>query len=142
MLTPSTPFLSHIFPSAHHTLPTEDGFGERALWAAVITQALMDAASQSKKPEAIKAKEEALEWLKGDCQRFEEVCEMAGYCPDYVREMAKQALARQCRWRNTSRPQRSTATPAAMRASKTGEKRRRGRPKKHSLPLSHHATNH
>lgn len=134
---------THIPLSPLHVLPlqtpntgsNEDGFGERALWAAVITQALMDAASHSKKPEAIKAKEEAIQWLKGDSTTFFEVCEMAGYDPGYVRMMSGQALARQCRWRNTPKsPRRPSLTPATLKARASGEKRRRGRPRKQPQP--------
>lgn len=72
---------------------------EPSLWKAVITQALMDAASNSNKSEAGKAKRDALTWLLSDSPDFEYVCDNAGLDPDYVRSKAREALARQCRWR-------------------------------------------
>lgn len=72
---------------------------EMAMWAAVITQALMDAASNSAKPEARAHKEEARRWLLGGSEDFATVCDYAGYDPGYVRRRAREALARNCRWR-------------------------------------------
>lgn len=72
---------------------------EPSLWRAVITQALMDASSNSHKAENLKHKREALEWLKGDSDDFLTVCEHAGLCPHYVREQAALAIARGCNWR-------------------------------------------
>lgn len=59
----------------------------------------MDAASNSKKPEALKWKMEAMIWLSGTCEDFLSVCEHAGLDPDYVRENAARAIARGCVWR-------------------------------------------
>ena len=73
--------------------------GEEALWRAVITQALMDAASQSKKPEQQMAREQARRWLTKSCDDFNTVCDYAGMEPAYVRRMAKQALMQQSHWR-------------------------------------------
>jgi len=90
--------------------------GEQAMWRAVITQALMDAASNSKKPEALYFKGEALHWLLEGGQDFSTVCYYAGLEPDYVRRMAKQALMRGFRWRcepdatNRARRRRSERT--------------------------------
>lgn len=72
---------------------------EPSLWKAVITQALMDAASNSNKSEACKAKRDAISWLLSDSSDFEYVCDNAGLDPDYVRTKVRQALSRQCRWR-------------------------------------------
>jgi hypothetical protein len=72
---------------------------EPALWKAVITQALMDAASNSAKSEAKKHRREALEWLLGESSDFESVCDHAGLDPAYVRRRAREALARNCAWR-------------------------------------------
>lgn len=72
---------------------------EPSLWRAVITQALMDAATASAKPEARRVRSDALEWLLGDSDDFEYVCDNAGLDPDYVRSRAREALARNCRWR-------------------------------------------
>ena len=72
---------------------------EPGLWKAVITQALMDAASKSQKAEAKRSKREALEWLTGDSSDFEVVCDHAGLDPSYVRTQIAGALMRDCSWR-------------------------------------------
>ncbi len=72
---------------------------EQATWRAVIVQALMDAASNSKKKENLQAKEEALVWLRGNSTDFLTVCHYAGFEPEFVRMMAKKALERDCIWR-------------------------------------------
>lgn len=72
---------------------------EPGLWRAVITQALMDAASSSHKSEARRARNDALSWLLSDESDFEAVCDNAGLDPSYVRNRAKQALKRNCTWR-------------------------------------------
>ncbi len=72
---------------------------EPGLWRAVITQALMDAASKSRKSEARRSREAALHWLLGDSPDFETVCDNAGLDPDYVRTRAAQALMRGFEWR-------------------------------------------
>lgn len=86
----------------HSQTPHRDsGFAdhEASLWRAVITQALMDAASRSRKPEAIRQRHEALEWLLGITRDFEIVCDNAGLDPDYVRTEARAALRRGFVWR-------------------------------------------
>lgn len=72
---------------------------EQALWRAVIVQALMDASSNSKKKENLQSKEEALVWLRGTSRDFVAVCHHAGFEPEFVREMARRALSRECVWR-------------------------------------------
>jgi hypothetical protein len=72
---------------------------EPGLWKAVITQALMDAASKSAKSEAQKSRREALEWLLGSSIDFEVVCDNAGLDPSYVRKRAADAILRECAWR-------------------------------------------
>ena len=72
---------------------------EPGLWRAVITQALMDAASQSRKLEARRTRDAALNWLLSNDRDFESVCDNAGFDPGYVRRRAKEALARNCEWR-------------------------------------------
>ena len=72
---------------------------EQALWRAVIVQALMDAASGSKKKENIQAREEARVWLRGNSPDFLTVCHYAGYEPEFVREMVQEAMERDCVWR-------------------------------------------
>lgn len=72
---------------------------EPGLWKAVITQALMDAATKSHKSEAQKSRREALEWLLGTSSDFEVVCDNAGLDPGYVRGKAAEAVLRNCAWR-------------------------------------------
>ena len=72
---------------------------ERALWRAVIVQALMDAACGSKKPEALQAKQEAEIWLRGNSLDFMTVCHHAGFEPRYLQKMIRTALERNCQWR-------------------------------------------
>jgi hypothetical protein len=78
--------------------------GEQALWRAVITQALMDAASGSLKMEAKYEKSQAKCWLFGFSEDFKTVCDFAGYTPDYVRTKSMQALERGCKWRAEATP--------------------------------------
>lgn len=90
--------------------------GEVAMWQAVLTQALMDAASGSSKPEAQQEKAEALRWLKGDSLDFMTVCLNAGFDPAYARRMIRRALARNCRWRAEPQKKHSLAAiPVARR---------------------------
>ena len=76
--------------------------GERALWRAVITQALMDASSNSKKMELKYEKSQALCWLSAFSEDFRCVCDHAGFDPVYVRTQAVEALKRGCVWRAPS----------------------------------------
>jgi hypothetical protein len=73
--------------------------GEMALWTAVITQALMDAGSQSAKPEAQHDKAKATRWLLGNSEDFVTVCLNAGLEPKVIRQKAMAAIERGCVWR-------------------------------------------
>ena len=77
--------------------------GEKALWQAVITQALMDARCESKKSEAIEQKRQALVWLRGENPDFVLVCHNANLDPSYIRKKCKEAIARGCKWRADAR---------------------------------------
>jgi hypothetical protein len=79
--------------------PYNTAKGEQALWCAVITQAMIDATSNQRKPEAIHQKMDATRWLTGNSPDFIEVCERAGLPPDYVRKRAKKALTNPGAWR-------------------------------------------
>lgn len=72
---------------------------EPGLWRAVITQALMDAASQSRKSEAKRSRSAAMDWLLSNDSDFEYVCDNAGLDPDYVRTRARRALEQGFNWR-------------------------------------------
>ena len=101
----------------------------RALWRAVITQALMDAKSRSMKPEKVQDRKEALEWLYAESaevmEDFEEVCALAGYNAGWVSTKCREARARGYFWRNAA-PQ-----PVAFRPV-----RPRGRPRKEAVERS------
>lgn len=79
--------------------PFNHAKGEQALWAAVITQAMMDALSQSRNPEARHHRQAAINWLTGNSKDFVMVCLFAGMDPDYVRKNAKKALIQPVAWR-------------------------------------------
>ncbi len=88
------------YTSSHHQR-TQGSFAdhEPSLWRAVITQALMDAASQSRKSEARRTREDALRWLFSDSSDFEAVCDNAGFDPHYIRRRVKEAMQRNFEWR-------------------------------------------
>ena len=92
-------YISATTNSNHHRTLGSFADHEPGLWRAVITQALMDAASQSKKSEAKRSRRDALEWLLSNSRDFEAVCDNAGFDPSYVRRRAKEALLRGCEWR-------------------------------------------
>ncbi len=73
--------------------------GEEALWRAVITQALMDASSESRKKTDRCHKARAIAWLAGRSKDFADVCSMAGFDRDFVIANARLALKRNCYWR-------------------------------------------
>jgi hypothetical protein len=85
----------------NHRSPLNSSFAdhEPGLWRAVITQALMDASTDSRKPEARKVRADALAWLLTPSEDFDDVCDNAGMDPDYVRSRAVLALQRGCQWR-------------------------------------------
>ena len=97
----STSWQQHEWSSTDTFEPTiqHTARGEQALWTAVITQALMDAASGSGKTEARKDKTRALTWLELADIDFHDVCDLAGLDPSYVADRAQLALERNCRWR-------------------------------------------
>ena len=94
---PSVPARNRYDPTIAETHNPVDS--EQAVWRSVIVQALMDASSNSRKKENLQWKEEALVWLRGTTQDFLTVCHYAGFEPEFVREMAKRALQRECLWR-------------------------------------------
>ena len=67
-------------------------FYENSLWRGVITQAIIDAVSGSKKSYKIKAKNSALEWFDINNNDFLAVCAFANYCPEYVLKNALNAI--------------------------------------------------
>ena len=79
--------------------PYNTARGEMALWVAVITQAMMDALSNSRNPETIACKQAAIAWLTGNSKDFCTVCHFAGMDPDYVRKKAKKSITSPIPWR-------------------------------------------
>lgn len=70
------------------------------MWRAVITQALMDAGSQSLKKEARFHKYRAIAWFSKRNKDLQAVCALAGLDADYVMQHAKVAIANSCKWRS------------------------------------------
>ena len=99
--TPPTPSAKRSRTRHYNVLP-EPGdavFGERAIWIAVITQAMMDAISKSTTIESRYYKFEAIHWLTGNSQNFIMVCLLADFDPDYIRRLAKRAMVSPRAWR-------------------------------------------
>lgn len=85
---------------ANEQVENEATRGEIALWRAVITQALMDAGSNSAKKEMRLEKAQAVAWLSGRSPDFHTVCSLASLDPNYVRQKAQEAIKRGCIWRD------------------------------------------
>ena len=83
-----------IFPEAYNPVS-----GERAMWVAVITQAMMDALSKSQTIEAKFYRNEAIHWLTENSTHFVMVCQLAGFDPGFIRRRAKKALVTPIPWR-------------------------------------------
>ena len=82
--------------------PSDTKKGEKAMWRGVITQALMDAGSNSKKPQMKYNRAQAIAWLSSMGEDFITVCSLADMDPIYVRRKAKEAIARGCIWKNVT----------------------------------------
>ena len=76
---------------------------EKSMWRAVITQALMDAASRSQKKSEITYKMKALLWLLQDDGDFYEVCHYADFDPVAIRIIIREVLKNGCKWRKDKR---------------------------------------
>lgn len=76
--------------------------GERALWRAVITQALTDAANNSSKTVDKIERARARVWFSLGNPDFITVCSYADLDPYYVFERAKKAIEQGCKWRKSS----------------------------------------
>lgn len=106
--------------------------GEMALWKAVITQALMDAGSESTKAEAVQEKKKAIRWLLGHSDDFITVCLNAGLEPGYVRQKALAALERGCVWREGMAEKRMKTDSLSRKAAILHFQKKRPGP---SLPV-------
>lgn len=96
--------------------------GERALWRAVIVQALMDAACTSAKTEAKHAREEALHWLTSMSADFRLVCDRAGLDAHYVRRVVKKALLTRSHCASSRRKQPRLRITRAQKDAAPGDK--------------------
>ena len=83
--------------------PFHTARNEQSLWAAVITQALMDALCKWQSADAKVHRDRAARWLMGNSQDFVMVCHLAGFEPEDVRRRAKKALAKPVEWRAAPR---------------------------------------
>ncbi len=102
--------------SIFHNIDSEDEYygndeelGMRALWRSVITQALMDASSNSKKKSDKMCKIQAIQWLLDDSSDFAAVCGLADMDSHYVRDQARAALSRGCKWRDDHKKMSNTS---------------------------------
>jgi hypothetical protein len=91
---------------------------ETRLWKAVITQALMDATTASRKQEQQSHRRKALMWLDEEDQDFQYVCELADMEVETVRKVAKHVITRGGVWRVTeaTTPLPALPTPKRMQA--------------------------
>lgn len=89
--------------------------GEIAMWRAVITQALMDATSQSSKVEIQYEGRKAAVWLEGRNNDFHVVCRLAQMEPDYVRERSARALKNRKTAQMEQRLQEESKPPEATK---------------------------
>lgn len=100
--------------------------GERSLWRAVITQALMDAGSNSMKKDACYERAQAIAWLAGASPDFHTVCSLADMDTNYIKKKAKEAIKRGCMWRKdaTSVIRKAKASPVHKKRAVNSTKSR------------------
>ncbi len=67
----------------------KEEFDEKALWKAVLCQAIDDATTESRKSRRQFAKRKAIKWLTEENEDFKIVCYLAGYSPKIVKENVK-----------------------------------------------------
>jgi len=82
-----------------------EALGERALWAAVLWQAINDAQREGAHWSAQIPRERALTWIEDGAADFREVCELAGLDPSKTRRgildlLRRPAAERRCRARH------------------------------------------
>lgn len=68
----------------------------RALWRAIIMQAILDLTSNSSRTEEKLAKKQAESWLLGNSIDFLDVCRWAEYSPQRVRSKALMTIENCC----------------------------------------------
>lgn len=95
--SPSKDVCNRSGGSVYYSNETEHRQGEVSMWRAVILQAVLDAKSKSRRKKFVEAKEEALKWIFEENDGFREVCLLADFDPDQVRDKIKKAKFRDFR---------------------------------------------
>ena len=115
---------------------------EKSLWVAVLTRAALDALKRPPQLDMSRVaniphknqykynRDQARHFFLEGGSHFNEVCEMAGRNPTYVREKVRKSILRHNGW-NVDVPITSHY--------RQGPKRKRGRPKKHLTGNSYYA---
>lgn len=80
--------LSNSNDNYYYHYTDDQFFAYRALWRAVIMQAIFDLTSNSSRTEEKMAKKHAQSWLLGGSEDFLQVCSMAEYDPKFVKRKA------------------------------------------------------
>lgn len=62
------------------------------IWQRVLHQAFVDLKSKKQAPIDLRAHEEAIEWFTRAGPDFREVCGLAGYDHDYIREIGMELM--------------------------------------------------
>lgn len=71
----------------------KEDFDEKALWKAVLCQAIDDATTESRKSRRQFAKRKAIKWLTEENEDFKIVCHLAGYSPKIVKQNVRELIA-------------------------------------------------
>lgn len=88
--------MNSLAPVTFHENETEEGNHDRALWCAVLRQAVIDATQMpsATAPKRVHAeKRQARAWLTKNSEDFRDVCHLAGMDPEAVREHAVRVIA-------------------------------------------------
>lgn len=81
----------------------EEHCAYRAVWRATITQAVIDATSQSNKTADIVERNVVLSWLSLKSSGFLTVCSLADLNPEFVLERVKLAIKHPEKWKKYSK---------------------------------------
>ncbi len=79
---------------------TSGMLGHRALWRAVIMQAMTDIINNYSRTEDKIEKEFALRWIMEGREDFQMVCSMAEYSPRYVQKQAREIMRNKSKYNN------------------------------------------
>lgn len=92
-------FLSSTHNLKNKEVITEKNLPEKALWKAVIMQAVLDIMNTSKRTEHIVAKRDAISWFNLKNKSFLRVCDNADLKPAWVLKKVRFALENPKTWR-------------------------------------------